>query len=84
MHARIWGVSDPERANGHLYLETGLVVCMAHRETPPQTAEEFFAGENQRQFIDALCTSRRIEAPNLASAQWLFPPVQPAQSEAAH
>lgn len=84
MDARIWAASDPERRGGALKIETGLVVCKAHQAEPVQTAPEFFGGDEQRKFVDALCDGLKIERPCYATAQWLFPPfVKPAE-EVAH
>lgn len=83
LDATVHGASDHERKLPRLTLQTGLIVCQAHRDQPVHTCIEFF-GPPQREYLDALCRSQGVDVPNYDTAEWAFPPILVPADEVKH
>lgn len=83
LDATVHGKSDTERKLPRLILQTGLVVCQAHRDQPVHTCLEFF-GPPQRAYLDALCESQGVDLPNYDTAEWQFPDLLVPANQVKH
>lgn len=76
-HADIqaWAKVDPEHKLAPFRLQTNLVVCQGHKDTPPSAAAEFFTPGN-REFCTGILANMGKAEPDYDGAEWVFTPLQ--------
>lgn len=83
MDARLWAKCDPMHERPPATIETDLLVCGTHRDTPPSTCPEFF-GDEQRQDIRVHFALVGAAEPEFDNSRWIFTPCATPPLEVAN